>query len=225
MSNETTMKEKLLELKEWFPSILETIKKDLKNEHLKNDYVFVKKYCGGKNIHKIENNELTAAYLLALQESEKGEELAEFMIHRWIFRNSEMYNFFETELTKIRPDFTEIKELSSTEGQSLMQAAIHEFGAVRTYLFSKMNAVAFTQDQFKKMNELAANEKQTSEEEQEKQEGVRSIEEMKMKHEQELNRLIDKYEKKLVGMQKKYTQDVDTLKKQLGNVQRKLAGV
>jgi hypothetical protein len=219
------MKEKLLELKEWFPSILETVKKDLKNEHLKKDYVFVKKYLGGKNIHKLENQELETAYFTALQGEEKGEEIAEFMVHRWIFRNSEMYHFFEKELMKVRPDFTEIKELSAQEGEPILQEALREFGAVKTYIFSKMNGVAFTQDQFAKLGELAANEKQNVKDQEEKDSGAASLEEMQTRHEQELNRLKDKYEKKLLGMQKKYSQDMETLKKQLGNLQRKMAGV
>ena len=125
------MKEKLLELKEWFPSILETVKKDLKNEHLKKDYVFVKKYLGGKNIHKLENQELETAYFTALQGEEKGEEIAEFMVHRWIFRNSEMYHFFEKELMKVRPDFTEIKELSAQEGEPILKKRLGSLGRLK----------------------------------------------------------------------------------------------
>lgn len=225
MSNETTMKEKLLELKDWFPSILDAIKKDLRNEHLKKDYTFVKKYLGGKNIHKVENKELEEAYFLALQGEEKGEEIAEFMVHRWIFKNSEMYHFFEKELTKIKPDFTEIKELTAEEGEPLLQEAIKEFGAVRTFIFSKINAVAFPPDQFSKLALLAAQEEQTAKENEEQKIGAKSVEEMQIKHEQEINRLKDKYEKKLLGLQKKYTQDVEALKKQLGNLQRKMAGI
>lgn len=225
MSNETTMKEKLLELKNWFPSILETVKKDLKNEHLKKDYVFVKKYLGGKNINRLENHELQDAYFAALQGEEKGEEIAEFMIHRWIFRNSEMYHFFEKELSKIKPEFTEIKELTAAEAEPLMQHSIQEFGAVRTYIFSKLNGVAFTPEQFSKLADIASKEEQHTKEHEEKAAGARSLEEMQTRHEQEISRLKDKYEKKLLGLQKKYTQDMETLKKQLGNLQRKMAGV
>lgn len=225
MSNETTMKEKLLELKDWFPEIIETVKKDLRNEHLKKDFVFVKKYLGGKNIHRLENDDLRSAYFAALQGEERSEEIAEFIVHRWIFKNSEMYQFFENELLKVKPDFTEIKELTAAEGDALMQEAIQEFGAPRVYIFSKMNAVAFQPEQFLRLAELAAKEKHLKEEQEEKDVGVRSIDEMQARHEQEMNRLKDKYEKKLMGLQKKYTQDVEMLKKQLGNLQRKMAGV
>src|SRR5262245_6832259 len=101
MPRELNFKDKLSQFKEWMPSIMECIKKDIRNEHLKKDNAFVKKYLNGKNIHKLNSNELAQAYTQAIDEQENGEELAEFIAHRWIFRNSEMYHFFETHLCKI----------------------------------------------------------------------------------------------------------------------------
>lgn len=50
-----------------------------------------------------------------------------------------------------------------------------------------------------------------------------SFEALKGEFEQKLVRLEDKYEKKLLGMQKKYVTETEMLKKQIGNLQRKLS--
>ena len=47
---------------------------------------------------------------------------------------------------------------------------------------------------------------------------------MQSHYDQQITRLTDKYEKKLQGMQKKYIQDIETLKKQITLLQRKLNG-
>jgi hypothetical protein len=38
-----------------------------------------------------------------------------------------------------------------------------------------------------------------------------------------MQRLVDKYEKRLSGLEKKYLNDTDILKKQIANLQKKLA--
>ena len=53
MYKNATYREKFADLKEWIPFLVEAIKKDLRNEHLKKDIFFVKKFLSSKNIHKI----------------------------------------------------------------------------------------------------------------------------------------------------------------------------
>lgn len=225
MSDEVSCKDRLIQLKEWMPEIIEAVKKDLKNDHLKKDYIFVKKYFPGKNINKLESRELAESYMRSILEEEKGNEIAEFIIHRWILKNSDLYHFFEERLSKINTDFTEIKELSDEQAASLENEAVLEFGPLKAYIFSCLNGVAFSPDHLKKMENTARDEKTKVEEAACIEAEKRSLENIKVQHAQEVARLTDKYEKKLLGLQKKYAQDVDMLKKQLANLQRKLANV
>ncbi|KAF3361417.1 hypothetical protein PHSC3_002048 [Chlamydiales bacterium STE3] len=222
MHKETTYKEKLVHLGEWLPSIIETIKKDLKNEHLKQDFQFVKKYFPGKNINKIESEELSGAYKAAIEEQENGEMLAEFIASRWIIKNSDLYYFFENFLSSVDPNFTEIVELDERNGEKLIEEATVSFGAKSTYVFSVLNSVAFTRDQFSKLQSNAQKETATQNEERVEREEKATIEGMKRNQEREIARLTDKYEKKLAGLQKKYIQDVEQLKRQVANLQKKL---
>ena len=223
MSTETSLTKKLIALHEWMPSIIETVKKDLKNDHLKQDFGFSKKYLGGKNLHKVENEELVLAYTQALKEEEKSEEIAEFITHRWIFRNSEMYDFFEKRLAQINPDFTEIKALSDSQADSLIKESIAAFGPLKSYIFSILNAVAFSPAHFDKLAKLARVTKEKEDKETQEQAEKDTLEAAKQQHAREIARLTDKYEKKLLGLQKKYTQDMAILKKQIANLQRQKA--
>lgn len=225
MSNEKNFKEKLIELEEWMPEIVDCVKKDLRSEHLKKDYNFSKKYFPGKNINKLENQEIIDGYVKALREEPEADSLAEFIVHHWIFKNSELYHFFEERLSKINPDFTEIKELSAEQADALEKEAFKEFGARKTYIFSQLNGVAFSKDHLKKMAGASIKERAESAKNAVQEAEARSLEEMKAAHAREIARLTDKYEKKLLGVQKKYAQDVEALKKQLSNLHRKMAGV
>ena len=223
MKHDASYKEKLHHLREWMPSIIESVKKDLKNEHLKRDFAFQKQYFGGKNVHKIELEDLVTAYTEALK-GENAEELAEFIANRWIFKHSDIYHLFEEYLRGVRADFTAIEELKENEAELLIQKAVKEFGYPKTYLFSILNAVAFSPKDF---DALARKAKESADKEavaEQKREEEKSLEGIKQAHALELARVTDRYEKKLIGMQKKYTQDVEVLKKQLGLLQKRLAG-
>lgn len=224
MERNASYKAKFAHLKEWMPSIIESVKKDLKNEHLKRDPLFLKRYLGGKNPHKVEGADLAVAYDAALQE-ENGEELAEFIANRWIFRHGEIYHHFEEILRKIAADFTAIEELKPEDAQTLIASSISEYGALKTYLFSVLNSVAFSKKDFETLKQKAKEERVQKEVEEEKHQEIKSLEALKSAHALELARLTDRYEKKIIGMQKKYAQDVEALKKQVGMLQKKLTGV
>lgn len=218
-------KERLLTLDAWLEEIVDGIKKDLRNEHLKKDYNFCKKYFPGKNVNKIEGREMAVAYRKALQEEEAAEAIAEFIVQHWILRNTEIYHFFEERLSQISPDFTQIKELTADQAKTLEQEAFKQFGARRTYIFSQLNGVSFSENDLKKMGEIASKEKGEATQGEEAKSEQHSLEELKARHALEVSRLTDKYEKKLIGFQKKYTQDVEVLKKQLAHLQRKFNAI
>ncbi len=222
MYKNASYKEKILAVEEWAPIIIDSIKKEVKNDHLKKDLYFVKKYLPTKNIQKITVEELSEAYLSALKNEEKAEEIAEFLISCWLIKNPELYALFENHLSKISADFSELEELTPEQSKELIEPAVNEFGAFSTYLFSVFNSVVLPKETFESLKKQAAQslkeltEKKNSETEQ------LSMETLLKKHENEIARLADKHEKKFLGLQKKYQLDQDALKKQVAALQRKL---
>ena len=222
MYKNKTYKEKFVDLKEWIPYLVESVKKDLRNEHLKGDMQFVKKYLASKNIHKLTTEELSKAYEKAIQEEEHGEDLAEFITSRWLLKNSELYQFFEKELSQINPDFSSLEEIASQQAEKLIEASNREFGAPHTYLFSVLNSVVFPAESFEKLKHQARNHQEKQIQEAQQTDNQQSVEQIRKEFEREIARLTDKYEKKLAGLQKKYLIDVEGLKKQISALQRKI---
>ena len=124
MIKDSTYKEKFVLLKKWMPSIVDSVKKDLKNEHLKKDWGFVKQYFPGKNPNKLTAEELAQAYAHAIENGENAEELAEFVSNRWLLKHTDLYYHFEKELTKVSPDFNELQELDKQKATEIMDGAI-----------------------------------------------------------------------------------------------------
>ncbi len=222
MYKDANYKEKFTDLKEWFPYVIEIVKKDLRNEHLKKDPYFIKKFLSSKNIHKLTTEELAEAYLKAIQEEEKGEEIGEFITSRWLLKNSDLYEFFEQELTKIDPDFSNLEEIAPESAMKLIGASIDQFGAPETYLFSVLNSVVFPKETFTHLQQLANTHKSNKEEQAKQIDLKMNAESIQKNYEREMARMVDKYEKKLSGLQKKYVTDVENFKKQVAQLQRKL---
>lgn len=222
MLKNATYKEKFVLLREWIPSIVEEIKKDLKNEHLKKDWQFAKKYLPGKNVGKVTKEDLVNAYTTALSESEDAEILAEFMANRWLLKNTELYSYFEAKLSQINPNFSEIEEIDPEKSKEIIYGAVAEYGPLRTYLFSVINSVVFPEQIYRDLGKEAKEHQEKEIKEIKENEEARSLDSLKTSYEQQINRLTDKYEKKLNGLQKKYLQDTEALKKQIGHLQRKV---
>lgn len=224
MYKDLSYKQKYEALVDWLPLIIESIKKDLKNEHLKKDLYFVKKYLGSKNLNKATAEDLTEAYRQAIASDENGEEIAEFITTRWLLKNTDVYDFFETQLSQLALDFTSLQELDQALSQKIMDTSIQQFGASSTYLFSVLNSVVFPADIFHRLKQYAEQEVQQNKQEEGLAAEKNSLDNLQRNHEQEMSRLIDKYEKKLEGLQKKYHTDVENLKKQVASLQRKIQG-
>lgn len=141
MKTDTTYAQKFAELAPWYDQIFTSVKKDLRDEHLKADKNFFKRNFPGKMINKLEVQDLISVYAKFI---ERGfEELSEFIANRWLLRHLDIYNFFEQELKKTNVHFEQIDELEEATARSLMQEAIEKFGAVDSYIFSIINMVAF----------------------------------------------------------------------------------
>lgn len=223
MYKEATYKQKISDLQEWVPFIIETVKKDLKNDHLKKDFYFTKKFFPAKNINKITIDEMTEAYLKAIEEEEKGEEIAEFIASRWLLNNSELYEFFEQQLTQLCPDFTALTELDPLQAETLIAASNRQFGAPHTYLFSVLNSVVLPKESFQSLRKEAKQTKEEKEVEAKQVEEQLTVDNLQKGFDREIARLTDKYEKKLSGLQKKYLQDTERLKKENAQLQRRLS--
>ncbi|MCB1113172.1 MAG: hypothetical protein KDK62_00255 [Chlamydiia bacterium] len=222
MFKDSTYQEKLKALKPFSENIVDLIKRDLKNEHLKKDNVFVKKYFPGKVPNRISVSEMAEGYFLAIQDEEVGEKVAEFIANRWMLKSSDLYGYFESELIKVTDDFEAIEELDESLAQKLLEGAQEEYGAISTYLFSVINSVAFSKERFDALSKQALKEKKELSHAEEEKTEADTIESLKRDLERKMLRLEDKYEKKLEGLQKKYLRDTEMLKKQIANLQRKL---
>lgn len=222
MLKNSSYKEKFVLLQEWMPLIIDSVKKDLKNEHLRKDLSFSRSYFPGKNASKLTLEELVGAYTQAIATGENAEELAEFIANRWLLKHGDIYYYFEQELAKINPDFSEINDIDQHLATKIMEGAIQQFGTISTYLFCVLNSVVFPEEIYNKLGHDASRQAVEQKEEANVAKEKNSFEAMQREHEQNIARVVDKYEKKLLGMQKKYLSDVEMLKKQIANLQRKL---
>ncbi len=222
MHKHTTYKEKIAIVAPWLPTIVDAIKRDLKQEHLARDWVFAKQYFPGKNPNKLTADELHPAYSQAVATNEKGEELAEFISNRWLLKHADLYYHFEKELSTLFPNFSELEEIDAATAKKVMQGAVEQYGALNTYLFCVFNSVVFPKEIYQELSVKATATEAQKKEEAEVEKERQSVEEMKTGYEQQLARQADKYEKKLAGLQKKYHIDVEALKKQIASLQRKM---
>lgn len=131
-------------------------------------------------------------------------------------------NFSKRELSQIDADFTNLEEISPSQAQALIDASILQFGAPHTYLFSVLNSVVFPKESFQSLRIQAQQHQERETEENRKAAEQVNSDQLRKDFEREIARLTDKYEKKLAGLQKKYIIDVETLKKQVAQLQRKL---
>jgi hypothetical protein len=223
MLKDASYKDKFAMIHTWMPLIVDEIKKDLRNDHLKGDPGFIKEYLEGKNPAKLTSVELAEGYAKAIANSERSEEIAEFVANRWLIKHSDLYYYFEKELSKISPNFNELVDIDKETATHTLKGAVDQFGTVHTYLFCVLNSVVFPKEIFEKMSHdathQASKDKASADEAKERE----AKEKEERNHALELARLTDKYEKRLMGLQKKYLQDMESLKKQLAALQRKMA--
>lgn len=224
MLKNSTYKEKFAMLKSWMPALVEDVKKDLKNEHLKNDWMFVKKYLGGKNLNKVTNEDIAQAYSTAVAEEDSAEEIGEFLSNRWLLKHGDIYQYFEAKLTAIDPNFSDLETIDKSKAQDIVDGSVKQFGPVNTFMFAVLNSVVFPKDVYEALGRKAEDSARHKAEEMQTKQAHDSLESMQRTYDQQIARLTDKYEKKLSGLQKKYIQDTDALKKQISSLTKKLNG-
>ncbi|MCH9627024.1 MAG: hypothetical protein S4CHLAM2_06580 [Chlamydiales bacterium] len=217
MLKETGYQEKFELLRPWLGRVIETVKKDLRNEHLKVDREFCKRYFLGKNFHRISLEEMAEAYYKDIQGGNTG--LGEFITSRWLLKNTDVYGFFEKQLLAISEDFDALDALPEEVATSLLEGSVQTFGPIKTYLFAVLNSVVFPEKLYEDLRNQAENESKKEEE----KVVAESLAVMQKRHRRELSALTDRYEKKLSGLQRKYLKDTEGLKEQVSQLQKKLS--
>lgn len=216
------MTHKFHTLQPWLEEILSAIKKDIKNDYLPADAALYRAYFGNRPLNRLASEEILMAFSKELLQG--NEEMAEWVVNRWVFKHGDVYRHFAERLIPINTDFDSIQELTHEESEAVLKGAIEAFGAKQVYFFSLLNGVVFPPavlERLKKSAEAEHASKQTQEQTESEEKELAKIRE---RHQREIARLTDKYEQKLSGVQKKYTVDTEALKKQVRALQQKLNG-
>lgn len=220
MIADKTYKEKFLTISPWGADMIHAVRKEIKTEHLPRERGLVQKYFTKKAIDKLSPEELSDAYLQEI--SEGNEDLAAWICSRWMLRYGEIYHFFAERLQEINPDFEQIEMIPDAQGVRWMEEAIDAFGAKLSYVFCVINAVSFSSELFLEFRQRVEAEEEKLRADLPDEKFEDDVEGLKRRHVQEIVRLTERYEKKLLGFQKKYSTDVDALKKQIAALQRRL---
>lgn len=210
------MKNQFQTLQNWTREVLKDIKKDIKSDHLHTDPVFYRTYFGNRPQNRLTAEEIFDAYEKELIKG--NDELAEFIVNRWVFKNGDLYNHFVEGLSQINPDFDQITTLTEDESERILKGAAEAFGAIPVYLFSLLNGVVFPEKVLETLRQGAEAEKAALEKQEEKNEKAESLEKIIAAHQREIARLNDK----ILGVQKKYSNDTAALKKQIKSLQQKI---
>jgi len=205
-------------LSPWFAEIISVVKRDCKNEHLRLDSTFVRQHFGGVPIAKISLEDMRAVYL---QQVLAGQErIAEFISNRWLFRNMEVYRFFEEELGKISPEFEKII-LTEEQARKILAVAIERFGAEKIFCFVLLNEVALPKAP---LDDLQREALECLAKRQQKEEASEE-ESVLQRMQQELDRTKARYEKKIQEMTKKHQIEIKKFQKQISQLQTEQVNV
>lgn len=210
------MENQFLALQNWTREILNSIKKDIKTDHLHTDPVFYRTYFGNRPQNRLTADEIYAAYEAELIKG--NQDLADWVVNRWVFKNGELYQHFAERLSQVNPNFDEIKQLTEEESFRVLEGAAESFGAIETFLFSQLNGVVFPPSILDRLRKEAEAEKVIQEKNAETNAEQQSLEKVIAAHQREINRLNDRVN----GVQKKYEKDTEALKKQIKTLQQKL---
>jgi hypothetical protein len=212
------MDNQFLTLQNWTQEVLNAIKKDLKNDHLHTDPVFYKTYFGNRPQNRLTTEEIFSAYEKELVQG--NNDLAEFVVNRWVFKHGDLYQHFAERLSQINPDFEQIQHLTDLETETVLAGAAESFGAIPTFLFAVLNGVVFPQPAVERLRKAAQAEKEAREKNEANAQEQQTFDKLIAAHKREVARL----ESKIEGVQKKYITDTEALKKQIKALQKKLNG-
>lgn len=206
-------------LQPWLPQVLYTIKKEIKNEHLSKSPGFYKVHFGNRPLNRLTNEEICSAYEKELSLG-NNQEMAEWVVNRWVFRHGDIYQHFADRLSQINPEFSEIKTLDDQMSEKVLAGAPEKFGSLPIYIFTILNGVVLSSAAIEKLRLNAEKEEASKKANEAATSKQASLEEMIESQKTEILRLEKKYEEKLAGVVKKHATDVEALKKQIRALQK-----
>ncbi len=216
MKTNATYADKFSALAPWFDRIISSIRRECKQEHLKADPGYVRKFFNGKPLNQISVDEMKAVY--ADQIVKGHEQLGEFVANRWIFKHLDLYRFFERKLNEINPNFDQISELSEEQAEKLINEASKEFGLQDVFIFVTLNSVALPETYWTKISDEAldrlAQEKLQEEKNQENQ-ARESVQ-------QAIQRISTRFEDKLDEQKRRYEHEIRKLQEEVSKLKKKL---
>ncbi len=214
------MQNQFLIIQPWIPQVLAAIKRELRTEHLANSPAFARSHFGNRPLNRLTAEELFRAYEKDLLTG--NEELSEWVVNRWVFKNGDLYTHFADGLERIDAEYNALKNLTEEQSEQILQGAAERFGALPTYLFSVLNRVVFPQTVFDRLRQGAEREESIQKMQAQEAEQQQNVSQMKECFEREIARMQDKYDRKIAGVMKKYTTDTEALKKQIRALQQQL---
>lgn len=199
-------------LSPWFSDIIAVVKRDCKSEHLRLDPLFVRQYFGGTSVQRISLEEMRAVYLQQILSGH--ERLAEFVANRWLFRNMDIYRFFEEALQKISPDFEKIGELTQEQADDLIKQASEKFDSEKVFCFVAINDVVLPKDPFERLQRQALE----CLSKRQKESPVGEDGEVEDRWRGEMDRMKERHEKKIAEITKKHQQELQRLQKEIAQM-------
>lgn len=196
----------------WFSDIVTVVKRDCKSEHLRLDPIFVRQHFGGIPVQRITLEEMRAVYLQQILAGH--ERLAEFIANRWLFRNMDIYRFFEQSLEKISPEFEKITELPLEQAEVLLKEACEQFGCEKTFCFVAINDVVLPKPLFERLQREALEHLSSRQKDQPLDEQEGAADRLRV----EMDRLKERHEKKVAEMSKKHQQEVQRLQREISQL-------
>ena len=210
-----TWKDKFSLISPWFSEVIAEIKQQLKSEHLSLDPTFVRMHFHGLPLHRISQDEMRAVYLREILSG--NNQIAEFVMNRWLFKNLPLYKFFEMRLEKLFSNLESIQVIEDDKARPIIQEALASFSLGKIFCFIALNEVLISDVLFREIQKQAIEELSCSIEKNEKQEMPE-----KMRFEEELKKAKEKFERKIEELQKKHSQEIKALQKDLMDAKRLL---
>ena len=214
------MENQFIILQPWLGQILNSIKKEIKSEHLAKSPGFQRAHFGNRPLNRLTSEEILQVYAKVLFEG--NEELSEWVVNRWVFQNGEIYRHFADRLAQINPDFDAIVSLDEKQSDFVLKGAVEAFGALTVYVFSILNRVVLPQSVFSALRKAVESEEAEKGAQEEARVEQESIEQMRKRHEKELARCREKCDDKIAGVVKKYALETESYKKQIRALQHQI---
>ncbi|MDE3048030.1 MAG: hypothetical protein KGI83_06750, partial [Verrucomicrobiota bacterium] len=172
-------------------------------------------YFGNRPQNRLTTEEIFDAYEKELTRG--NQEIAEWVVNRWVFKHGDLYQVFAERLSRINPEFSEIQTLTSEQSQEILKGTVERFGAIPVFLFVILNGVVFPESVRMDLLKMAESAKIEQEQQGAEADERESLEKLLAAKERDIARLHDK----LLGVQKKYERDTEALKKQIKALQKR----